>query len=204
MAEDDESSMIGYDPLAWMHEQTGSGSLFPADNQVAVLDDELCSEQSGAADSLCSDNIDDTSLQSNPSTETDCEVELDAGIDELNEESQPMDLDVIENSEQINESSATVGNQVVLESIQSIQNVTVLHQKLQQILDTQEKIDIDASAVTQIDTATLQLLLIVKLSAVKSQKEVNIDFPSQKFIDAANLLGLAEMLSVDQTASGLF
>ena len=66
------------------------------------------------------------------------------------------------------------------------------------------KIDIDASAVTTVDTATLQLLLVLKQTAVKMQKQVTIDFPSERFIEAAELLNLAELLNVDQAAAGFF
>jgi ABC-type transporter Mla MlaB component len=94
--------------------------------------------------------------------------------------------------------------QIVLESVQNIQNVSQLYEQALYALQNSEKIDIDASAITSIDTATLQLLLILKRTAIKRQKEVSIDFPSDKFIEVANLLGLAEMLDVDQAASGFF
>jgi len=94
--------------------------------------------------------------------------------------------------------------QIVLESVQNIQNVAQLHERVLDSLNKANQIDIDASAVTTIDTSSLQLLLVLKQAAVKMQKEVNIDFPSDKFIEAAELLGLAEMLDVDQAASGFF
>jgi len=82
--------------------------------------------------------------------------------------------------------------------------VAVLHQRLTQMLSNFEAIDIDASGVTMIDTATLQLLLILKQTAIGLQKSISIDFPSDKFIEASELLGIAEMLEVDQAASGFF
>jgi len=94
--------------------------------------------------------------------------------------------------------------QIVLEAVQNIQNVTQLHERLLDSLNRVNKIDIDASAVMTIDTATLQLLLVLKQTAIKMQKEVSIDFPSEKFIEAAELLGLAEMLDVDRAAAGFF
>ncbi len=86
----------------------------------------------------------------------------------------------------------------------NIQNVTALHQQLAHMLANFDLIEIDASAVTMIDTSTLQLLLILKQTAIGLQKSISIDFPSDKFIEAAELLGIAEMLEVDQAASGLF
>jgi ABC-type transporter Mla MlaB component len=93
---------------------------------------------------------------------------------------------------------------IALESTQSIQNVVELHEKLLRALEHGDKIEIDASATQQIDTSSLQLLLILKRSAITLQKQVSIDFPSERFIEAATLLGLAEMLEVDQAAAGFF
>jgi anti-anti-sigma regulatory factor len=79
-----------------------------------------------------------------------------------------------------------------------------LHERLLKALDNNSKIFLDASAVSVADTASLQLLLILKRTAIKLQKEVVIDFPSDRFIEAADLLGISEMLEVDQAAAGLF
>lgn len=94
--------------------------------------------------------------------------------------------------------------QIVLDSTLGMQNVAELHETFLRALDQGDKIEIDASAVQQIDTSSLQLLLILKRSAITLSKEVSIDFPSERFIEAATLLGLAEMLEIDQAASGFF
>lgn len=86
----------------------------------------------------------------------------------------------------------------------NIQSVTELYEQLLKQLESKDLIEIDASAVVSIDTATLQLLIVLKQEAVKLHKEVIIDFPSDKFIEAAQFLGLAEMLEVDQAAAGFF
>jgi len=82
--------------------------------------------------------------------------------------------------------------------------VAQLHERLMSALDKGSQLEIDASAITTIDTATLQLLLVLKQTALKMHKQVVIDFPSDKFVEAASLLGLAEMLDVDQAAAGFF
>ncbi|MCK9604940.1 MAG: STAS domain-containing protein [Methylomonas sp.] len=161
MAEQDESSMIGYDPLAWMHE---------------AEDVELPCR----------------SAPDTPPPLTDDLTVIVASNPHLNEAGDSQSVDAITQC------------QIILEPVQTIQTVAQLHQQLQRMLDDYNKIDIDASAVIQIDTASMQLLLVLKLTAVKLQKEVSIDFPSEKFMEAANLLGLSEMLSVDQAASGFF
>ena len=93
---------------------------------------------------------------------------------------------------------------VTLAATLNIQNVTELYEQFSKRLDNQDTIEIDASDVVSIDTATLQLLIVLKQEAVKLHKEVTIDFPSDKFIEAAELLGLAKMLEVDQAAAGFF
>jgi len=98
----------------------------------------------------------------------------------------------------------TDDSKITLAAILNIQNVTELHEQLSKRLDKQNTIEIDASEVVSIDTATLQLLIVLKQEAVKLHKEVIIDFPSDKFIEAAELLGLDKMLEVDQAAAGFF
>lgn len=93
---------------------------------------------------------------------------------------------------------------VVLEPLSNIQGVAQLHQALMQMLSQYDAIDIDASAVASIDTSTLQLLVVLKRTAAGLQKVVAIDFPSEKFVEAAQLLGVSEMLEVDSAASGFF
>jgi len=93
---------------------------------------------------------------------------------------------------------------ITLAATLNIQNVTQLYEELLKQLDAKDLIEIDASAVVSIDTATLQLLIVLKQEAVKIHKEISIDFPSDKFIEAAELLGLAEMLEVDQAVAGFF
>lgn len=178
MAEHDESSMIGYDPLAWMHEAEDAD--LPAHPEPDYPNGAKEEDSDPTTDFEPSvDNVAATSLQ--PEQRPDFYETTD---------SQPADAETV--------------CQIVLEPVQNIQTVAQLHQDLRRLLDDCNKIDIDASAVTQIDTASMQLLLVLKLTAVKLQKEVSIDFPSEKFMEAADLLGLSEMLSVDQAAAGFF
>jgi len=95
-------------------------------------------------------------------------------------------------------------SQLILDSTLNIQSVSHLYEQLLVLLEGQDKIEIDASSVVTVDTATLQLLIVLKQSAVKLGKEIIFDFPSDKFIESAELLGLAEMLEIDQAAAGFF
>lgn len=175
MAENDEESLIGYDPLAWLHESD------QVNNEGVSLSLQVPGEvmrehaQEAASETQSSElHVDEIYTEA-------CS-EPDAGI--------------------VNDALQT--QQIMLDSVQNIQNVAQLHERLQTALDNGNKIDIDASAITTIDTATLQLLLVLKQTAIKLHKDVSIDFPSERFIEAANLLGLAELLDVDQAAAGFF
>ena len=167
MADTNEESLIGYDPLAWMREsEAEANSLLPAET-------------------------DDTA-----------ELPLDSGDQSTGNEFTSNDTD----AEVVVAADGDTGGaiQIILEPVQSIQTVAKLHERLIEALQDGHKIEIDASAVTTIDTATLQLLLVLKQTAMKQMREISIDFPSERFVEAAELLGLAEMLEVDQAASGFF
>ena len=94
--------------------------------------------------------------------------------------------------------------EVLLDSVLTIQNIVELYQQLLSRLENQDKVELDASEVTSVDTAVLQLIIVLKKTAVDGGKDVIIDFPSEKFIEAAGLLGLSQMLGVERAASGLF
>jgi ABC-type transporter Mla MlaB component len=104
--------------------------------------------------------------------------------------------------EQINDAEDDA--KIILDATLNIQNVSKLYEQMRVQLEGQERIEIDASSVSSVDTATLQLLVVLKQTAIKLHKEVIIDFPSDDFIEAADLLGLSEMLEVDQAAAGFF
>ena len=171
MAEKDESSLIGFDPLAWMHQQTEQQHIPPASVECPEIE---CS----AEDQIRSEKLPDLELEGTGWQDTAIDVA----------------------AESQSENTATI----VLEPVLSIQNVTLLHERLLGVLNDSNKIEIDAAAVAMVDTACMQLLLILKRTAIKQQKEVVFDFPSEKFIEAADLLGISEMLGVDQAAAGFF
>lgn len=166
MADNNEDSLIGYDPLAWIREADNDAN--PTLTTVADV-----------AEAMPLDSTDQSAGNEFNTNDLDAEVAV------------PTD-----------DTGTTV--QIILEPVQSIQTVAKLHERLMEALQDSHKIEIDASAVTTIDTATLQLLLIFKQTAMKQMREISIDFPSERFIEAAELLGLAEMLEVDQAASGFF
>jgi ABC-type transporter Mla MlaB component len=86
---------------------------------------------------------------------------------------------------------------IELDATLTIQNVVKLYEKLKRSYAENDAIEINASHVSSIDTATLQLLLSLKKDAIKNLKQVIITSPSVKFIESARLLGLVDELGID-------
>jgi ABC-type transporter Mla MlaB component len=86
---------------------------------------------------------------------------------------------------------------IILDAALTIQNVFKLYEKLKKSYAMHDSIEINASQVSTIDTATLQLLTALKKEAVKQQKSVVMTEPSQRFIESAGLLGLLELLEIE-------
>jgi ABC-type transporter Mla MlaB component len=169
VAEKNEASLIGYDPLFWLNQQQSEEKQMLVRTDLSVPEQELPTPE-------C--------LAEGKAEESDIPVSRF--------ETQPANV------------SVPLEFSVVLEPAQNIRNVGDLYERLRLALNSQDKIDIDASAVQSVDTAALQLLLVLKQSAIKMQKQVSIDFPSEKFIEAAKALGLSEMLDIDHAAAGFF
>lgn len=83
-----------------------------------------------------------------------------------------------------------------LEPNLSIQNAVKLYDKLKRAYATYDAIEIDASHVTSVDTATLQLFVALKKDAIKQKKEVDFFQPSPRFIESARLLDLLDILEI--------
>ncbi len=91
--------------------------------------------------------------------------------------------------------NTTGDSRVKLEPEMSIQKVANLHERLMASLEQNDHIEIDASEVKLIDTATLQLFVVFKQEVVKLHKQVEF-IASERFIDSAKLLNVAEILEV--------
>lgn len=85
---------------------------------------------------------------------------------------------------------------ISLDANLSIQNVVKLYDKLKKAYAAYDTIEIDASHVASVDTATLQLFVALKKDAMKQKKEVNFFQPSPRFIESARLLDLLDILEI--------
>jgi len=178
MTTDNNENLIGYDPLAWMNE-----------------DD----------DSEVEEKVETTEVASTVPDEEVATLEQ-----EVHEET--IAMPVIEAEAEITEVVAPAIEdepeltkpEISLDSTLNIQSVSVLYDLLLKTLEDHPAIELDASAVKTIDTATLQLFVVLKQESIKLQKEVNFEFPSDNFIDSAKILGVYEMLGLDAAAAGFF
>ncbi|MDP1770682.1 MAG: STAS domain-containing protein [Methylobacter sp.] len=197
MATSEENDLIGYDPLAWM-EGNASQNEETIDNELDgqhLINEEITM---AAADDYPDDLMANVEQSADLSVLDDAEVDVEEdeiGIDEM-----PDEIDTVVADETVTgdltPDESTAGPQIDLDATLTIQNVVKLHEKLKDSFAIHDEIEINASDVSSIDTATLQLLVSMKKEAAKQQKQVTIIYPSPRFVESARLLGLADVLDV--------
>jgi ABC-type transporter Mla MlaB component len=87
---------------------------------------------------------------------------------------------------------------VRLNSDATIKSIEELYQQFKRVLDFHDIIEINAVEVTTIDTATLQLLVSLKNEEKRLKKTIHILSPSSRFLESARLLGLSNVLELDE------
>ncbi|MEE9397795.1 MAG: STAS domain-containing protein [Methylococcales bacterium] len=85
---------------------------------------------------------------------------------------------------------------VILQKTNNMQGVADLTKKIIHLMDNNDAIELDGSQVDSIDTSTLQVLVAAAREANQLHKDFTINTPSQNFIDAARLVGVAEDLLI--------
>lgn len=166
MATNDENSLIGYDPLAWMDQE--------AEMDVDIVTNDILADSGIGIQAISQHEINDELLADASTT---------VGLHESTDENEaPCEING--------------GNNIHLDANLNIQSVLKLHGIIKKILAEHSTIEVNAAEVTSIDTATLQLLVALKKDAARQHKEVLINSPSARFIESAELLGLAETLDV--------
>lgn len=195
----EENDLIGYDPLAWLEGDTkkneetidigyrDSGSSLEGatcDYEIETSDDSTGNPDGIAILNIITDDelVIVTIEDENDSVLVEETVNDYAGAVAVAEE--PL-------SEETEEGMCN------LDSTLTIQNVVKLHEKLKNLVAVHDQIEINASDVSSIDTATLQLLVSLKKDADKLNKKVTIIYPSPRFVESAKLLGLLDVLAVD-------
>ncbi|MCF6202621.1 MAG: STAS domain-containing protein [Methylococcaceae bacterium] len=199
-----EKEAVGFDPLAWMNDDQ-------VDQQKPSINSDNSESEVKRKQEIINEK--ETTNESESTKEPGVHVvgEIQAEIEkETIEEAVDManintDIEIVEPVDTIEQDVEIESeSKIILDTTLNIQTVGTLYDQFLKKLDTQQVIEIDASSVESIDTASLQMITVFKQEGIKLQKEISIDFPSDKFIEAAEILGLAELLEVDQAAAGFF
>lgn len=212
MATSEENDLIGYDPLAWMDgdvdkvEETIDKVYLDSnkpedagcDNDVTMTDD-YSDDLIENAEEIVILNITKENELVIDEIDSDSVFIEERGDDSMDGEGNWAKVDALGGSGAVAEDSVSEemdGAQIDLDSTLTIQNVVKLHEKLKNLLGAHDEIEINASDVSSIDTATLQLLVSLKKDEVKLQKKATIIYPSPRFVESAKLLGLLDILGV--------
>lgn len=214
MATNEDNNLIGYDPLAWMEvendkdEDEEHSLIVDFDSEVKLAGQLISDNKTGMPKNYPEDLTDDVEDESLSVLHEELGVMTnDDGlqVDEFNDKSVIVMInDSVDDCsepeliaiQQDDSSEEIIGSQIDLDSTLNIQHVVKLHETLKLCVAMHDQIEINASDVASIDTATLQLLVSLKISAVKLNKQVSIIYPSPRFIESAQLLGLLEVLDV--------
>ncbi|MBF0281014.1 MAG: STAS domain-containing protein [Zetaproteobacteria bacterium] len=84
----------------------------------------------------------------------------------------------------------------LLDDVINIGKLTTLKNALQQLIEQQQAVTIDASKVERIDTAALQLLALFVQTLKNNNIHVTWQQPSEPFITMVNLLALHSLLDI--------
>ncbi len=87
-------------------------------------------------------------------------------------------------------------SEITFDEILDITVVFQYHEKLNQLLNEQKIIHLNAEKIERIDGAGLQLLIAFIVSAEKLNLQVSWSGVSQSFKDGANILGVTESLNI--------
>ncbi|WP_340121232.1 STAS domain-containing protein [Methylobacter svalbardensis] len=204
MAISEENNLIGYDPLAWMEGN--------ADKNDDTSNNEFCDSNSQSEEQQLIDDSDNSTVSPEEIAISNGTQEDELVIDEIESENNSVLVEEMAD-DYMDASSVAMQGAVAdefvsagmdegicdLDATLTIQHVVKLHEKLKNLLAMHDEIEINASDVSSIDTATLQLLVSLKKDAVKLQKRVTIIYPSPRFVESAQLLGLLDVLDVHDT-----
>ena len=166
------NNLIGYDPLGWMSADVVEESAIT----------EPVKKVTRAKAKVASVEI----IEEVNAVEV-SEIEI---IEEILEE-------LSANSENENEND-NIEPLVELGANPSLKSLSTLYTTFKRVIDEHDVIEINASEIATIDTATLQLLVSLKKDASRLNKTITIIYPSERFIESAKLLDLLTILDVTE------
>jgi ABC-type transporter Mla MlaB component len=175
------------------------------DSLPDVIDEASALEMSGDNDDVDTDVEIDIIIES----DDDCQIDIDIQTNDDNTIDISIDTQDSPSDDDINmidmiiqeETQIEINNIdpiVRLNSDATIKSIEELYQQFKRALDFHDIIEINAVEVTTIDTATLQLLVSLKNEEKRLKKTIHILSPSSRFLESARLLGLSNVLELDE------
>lgn len=170
-----------------------------------VIDEASALEMSDDNDDVETDVEIDIIIES----EDDCQIDIDIQTNDDNTIDISIDTQDSPSDDDINmidmiiqeETQIEINNIdpiVRLNSDATIKSIEELYQQFKRVLDFHDIIEVNAVEVTTIDTATLQLLVSLKKEEKRLNKTIHILSPSSRFLESARLLGLSNVLELDE------
>jgi ABC-type transporter Mla MlaB component len=156
-----------------------------------------------------SDDNDDVEIDIIIESDDDCQIDIDIQTNDDNTIDISIDTQDSPSDDDINmidmiiqeETQIEINNIdpiVRLNSDATIKGIEELYQQFKRVLDFHDIIEVNAVEVTTIDTATLQLLVSLKKEEKRLNKTIHILSPSSRFLESARLLGLSNVLELDE------
>jgi ABC-type transporter Mla MlaB component len=187
---------------------------FEEENVVEASDEETADDSlpdviDEASALEMSDDNDDVDIDIIIESDDDCQIDIDIQTNDDNTIDISIDTQDSPSDDDINmidmiiqeETQIEINNIdpiVRLNSDATIKSIEELYQQFKRVLDFHDIIEVNAVEVTTIDTATLQLLVSLKKEEKRLNKTIHILSPSSRFLESARLLGLSNVLELDE------
>ncbi len=222
--ETDNAPIIDSEELVDFNEsddiETETEDEFEEENVVEASDEETADDSlpdvidEASALEMSDDNDDvdtdvDIDIDIIIESDDDCQIDIDIQTNDDNTIDISIDTQDSPSDEDINmidmiiqeETQIEINNIdpiVRLNSDATIKSIEELYQQFKRVLDFHDIIEVNAVEVTTIDTATLQLLVSLKKEEKRLNKTIHILSPSSRFLESARLLGLSNVLELDE------
>jgi ABC-type transporter Mla MlaB component len=220
--ETDNAPIIDSEELVDFNEsddiETETEDEFEEENVVEASDEETADDSlpdvidEASALEMSDDNDDvdtDVDIDIIIESDDDCQIDIDIQTNDDNTIDISIDTQDSPSDDDINmidmiiqeETQIEINNIdpiVRLNSDATIKSIEELYQQFKRVLDFHDIIEVNAVEVTTIDTATLQLLVSLKKEEKRLNKTIHILSPSSRFLESARLLGLSNVLELDE------
>ena len=218
--ETDNAPIIDSEELVDFNESddTETEDEFEEENVVEASDEETADDSlpdvidEASALEMSDDNDDvhtDVDIDIIIESDDDCQIDIDIQTNDDNTIDISIDTQDSPSDDDINmidmiiqeETQIEINNIdpiVRLNSDATIKSIEELYQQFKRVLDFHDIIEVNAVEVTTIDTATLQLLVSLKKEEKRLNKTIHILSPSSRFLESARLLGLNNVLELDE------